>query len=42
MGVEPTAARSAQPAANFEDWGIHRNPSTPTVRYTVLDERRQD
>ncbi len=32
MGVEPTAACSTQPAANFEDWGIHRNPTTPRFK----------
>lgn len=29
MGVEPTAACSAQPATNFEDWGTHRGTTTP-------------
>ncbi len=29
MGVEPTAACSAQPATNFEDWGAHRDTTTP-------------
>ncbi len=31
MGVEPTAACSAQPATNFEDWGAHRDTTTPTL-----------
>ena len=29
MGVEPTAARSARPATDFEDRGSHRAPTTP-------------
>ncbi len=29
MGVEPTAACSAQPATSFEDWGAHRDTTTP-------------
>ena len=29
MGVEPTIACSAQPITSFEDWGIHRDTSTP-------------
>ncbi len=29
MGVEPTAARSARPATSFEDWGAHRDTTTP-------------
>ncbi len=29
MGVEPTAACSAQPATDFEDRGIHQDTSTP-------------
>ena len=31
MGVEPTAACSAQPATNFEDWGAHRDTITPVA-----------
>jgi len=31
MGVEPTAACSAQPATNFEDWGIHRDTTIPLI-----------
>ncbi len=30
MGVEPTAACSAQPATSVEDWGIHRDTTTPS------------
>ncbi len=30
MGVEPTAARSARPATDFEDRGAHRDTITPT------------
>lgn len=30
MGVEPTAARSARPASDFEDRGSHRATTTPT------------
>ena len=37
MGVEPTAACSAQPAANFEDWGAHRGTTTPTVKCSRFD-----
>ena len=29
MGVEPTAARSARPASDFEDRGSHRATTTP-------------
>jgi hypothetical protein len=29
MGVEPTAARSARPATDFEDRGTHRGTTTP-------------
>lgn len=29
MGVEPTAARSARPATDFEDQGAHRDTTTP-------------
>ncbi len=35
MGVEPTAACSAQPATNFEDWGAHRDTTTPTHKFSV-------
>ncbi len=31
MGVEPTAACSAQPATGVEDQGIHRDTTTPTM-----------
>jgi hypothetical protein len=31
MGVEPTAACSAQPATDFEDRGIHRDTTTPQL-----------
>ncbi len=34
MGVEPIAACSAQPAADFEDRGIHRDTATPASDYT--------
>ena len=34
MGVEPTAARSARPATNFEDWGTHRSTNTPAYDYS--------
>lgn len=34
MGVEPTAARSARPATSFEDWGAHRDTTTPTIDYS--------
>ena len=33
MGVEPTAARSARPATDFEDRGIHRDTTTPVDVY---------
>ena len=36
MGVEPTAARSARPATSFEDWGIHRDTTTPTDKFTSI------
>ncbi len=36
MGVEPTAAGSAPPATNFEDWGAHRDTSPPAVYCTGL------
>ena len=29
MGVEPTAARSARPATDFEDQGTHQGTTTP-------------
>ncbi len=35
MGVEPTAACSAQPATNFEDWGAHRDTITPTFKFNA-------
>ena len=34
MGVEPTAACSAQPATSFEDWGAHRDATTPVSSLT--------
>ncbi len=34
MGVEPTAACSAQPATSFEDWGAHRDTTTPDHGYS--------
>ncbi|HIE54032.1 MAG TPA: hypothetical protein EYP90_02425 [Chromatiaceae bacterium] len=34
MGVEPTAACSAQPATSFEDWGAHRDTTTPATSLT--------
>lgn len=36
MGVEPTAACSAQPATNFEDWGAHRDTITPTFKFSAV------
>ncbi len=36
MGVEPTAACSAQPATNFEDWGAHRDTITPTNKFNAV------
>ena len=36
MGVEPTAACSAQPATNFEDWGAHRDTITPTYKFNAV------
>ena len=36
MGVEPTAACSAQPATNFEDWGAHRDTITPTYKFSAV------
>ena len=36
MGVEPTAACSAQPATNFEDWGAHRDTTTPTNKFSAV------
>ena len=41
MGVEPTAACSAQPATNFEDWGTHRGTTTPTQDYSVAAKSKQ-
>ena len=35
MGVEPTAACSAQPATSFEDWGTHRDTITPTFKFSA-------
>jgi hypothetical protein len=41
MGVEPTAARSARPATDFEDRGIHRDTTTPKYNlcnvYTIAE-----
>lgn len=31
MGVEPTAACSAQPATDVEDQGAHRDTTTPKL-----------
>lgn len=31
VGVEPTAAGSAPPATDFEDQGVHRDTSPPTL-----------
>ena len=36
MGVEPTAACSAQPATSFEDWGAHRDTITPTHKFSAV------
>ena len=36
MGVEPTAACSAQPATNFEGWGAHRDTITPTGEFNAV------
>ncbi len=36
MGVEPTAACSAQPATDFEDRGAHRDATTPTISVSKL------
>jgi len=36
MGVEPTATRSARPAANFEDWEAHRDSYTPIPNYILF------
>ena len=41
MGVEPTVARFTRPTANFEDWGDHRNSSTPMPEDTALRSQRQ-
>jgi hypothetical protein len=38
MGVEPTAARSARPATNFEDWGNHRATTTPIEDYSQKEQ----
>ena len=37
MGVEPTAACSAQPATGFEDRGNHRATTTPLIEFTIDD-----
>ncbi len=42
MGVEPTAACSAQPATNFEDCGIHRDTSTPADQHNAPGGARQE
>ncbi len=34
MGVEPTAACSAQPATGFEDRGAHRDTTTPVNKFS--------
>ena len=39
MGVEPTAARSARPATDFEDRGIHRDTTTPTGEFTAFGSK---
>ena len=36
MGVEPTAACSAQPATGFEDQGTHRDTTTPVLDIQTL------
>jgi hypothetical protein len=36
MGVEPTAACSAQPATSFEDWGTHQGTTTPKIKCTAI------
>ena len=41
MGVEPTAAGSAPPAADFEDRGAHRDTSTPKSSGIIHDLQRQ-
>lgn len=41
MGVEPTAARSARPATNFEDWGAHRDTATPICDYSQFNRPMQ-
>lgn len=38
MGVEPTAARSARPATDFEDREHHRALSISTRKYNDLGE----
>ncbi len=38
MGVEPTAARSARPATDFEDREHHRALSISTRKYNDLVE----
>ncbi len=38
MGVEPTAACSAQPTTNFEDWGAHRDTITPTNKFNLFKQ----
>ncbi|VAW43509.1 hypothetical protein MNBD_CHLOROFLEXI01-2728 [hydrothermal vent metagenome] len=38
MGVEPTAACSAQPTTNFEDWGAHRDTITPTNKFNPFKQ----
>ena len=40
MGVEPTAACSAQPATNFEDWGAHRDTTTPENSLPLMGKLR--
>jgi hypothetical protein len=37
MGVEPTAARSARPATDFEDRGTHRGTTTPLSIILIND-----
>ena len=38
MGVEPTAARSARPASDFEDRGSHRTTTIPGRMIMVIGE----
>ena len=40
MGGGPTAACSAQPATNFEDWGAHQDTTTPENSLLLLAKIR--